>query len=144
MESKKVGVQDSDIQGQADNEKVNAAMSLYGDAVTSQNIEGEGASEQGKRSAPPEVPPAKEIAKPPIDEDSQDSAVRRKVEPDQEAVKQEVEMNVTSAVKKEPEVDGLMQGKEDGQNQLDDEDERQVDVDLGALKSVSRLHARIG
>ncbi|KAJ9109712.1 hypothetical protein QFC19_001942 [Naganishia cerealis] len=137
-DTKKMDIQGSDIQEQERNEKVNSAMSFHDDAVISKNIEGEDASEQGKRSAPPEVPPAKEIAKPPIENDLQDPSVSRKVS-DHGPVKQEEELPV---VKQEHEHDGEMEGR--GQTQVEDEDERQVDVDLGALKSVSRLHARIG
>ncbi|KAJ9125459.1 hypothetical protein QFC22_000420 [Naganishia vaughanmartiniae] len=142
MDSKKADVQDSDMREEAENEKVNVAMSLYGDATTPKNIEGEGASEQGKRSAPPEVPPAKEIAKPPIEEDGQ--SLPGKFELNQEEMKQEEKMDNTPSVKQEPGPDGSVEGQDLGQAQLEDEDERQVDVDLGALKSVSRLHARIG
>jgi hypothetical protein len=145
MDDKKVDVlQDSDIQERTDKDKINAAMSLYGDAAHPKNIEGEDASEQGKRSAPPDVPPAKEIAKPPIHENSQDADVLGKAESDQDKVKQEEEMDVAPHVKQEPELDELAGVVDQGQTQVEDEDERQVDVDLGALKSVSRLHARIG
>ncbi|KAJ9109129.1 hypothetical protein QFC21_000457 [Naganishia friedmannii] len=149
MDDKKVEVQESDMQEsdmqeQPSKEKVNSAKSLYGNAVTPKIIEGECVSEQGKRSAPPEVPPAKEIAKPPIDEDNEDNAVPSMIESFQQGVKREEEMDVSQAVKQESGLDELAEGQDPGQTQIEDEDERQVDVDLGALKSVSRLHARIG
>jgi hypothetical protein len=113
---------------------------------TTKNNDGEDGPEDGKRNTPPEVPPAKEIAKPPIGDDAQTIDEQRR---DQA---RDVEMGLNRAEEEDfrtgiriikSESDHKVISGRDGAHG-EDSDERQVDVDLGALKSVSRLHARIG
>lgn len=117
-------------------------------SIITKNNDGEDGPEDGKRSTPPEVPPAKEIAKPPIDNGPEQQKVEQgeKHEHDQGMVIVRAEdddgFETSIRIIKSESDHRVISGRDGGHG--DDADERQVDVDLGALKSVSRLHARIG
>lgn len=129
------------VKEEEEEEKGEFAMAFREKSTNTKNNEGDDSAEDGKRSAPPEVPPAKEIAKPPISEDSPDRGLGMGTARDDDVLPAG-EGGERSLIIKKEERHEVITGV-DG-NHGDDENERQVDVDLGALKSVSRLHARIG
>ncbi|GHJ85488.1 hypothetical protein NliqN6_1890 [Naganishia liquefaciens] len=128
--------------------KVESSAVFQEHSILTKNNDGEDGPQEGKQSTPPDVPPAKEIAKPPIDDQlaqrnladaMEQEHVKRTSMP--RATEEGDEQTSIRIIKSES--DHKVGSGRDGPN-VDDTEERQVDVDLGALKSVSRLHARIG
>lgn len=128
--------------------KMESSAVFQEQSVMTKNNDGENAPEDGKRSTPPDVPPAKEIAKPPIDDqppqqevaDAPESEHNKSVIMGRGAEEEDIQTSIR-IIKSESD-HKVVSGRDGVQGE--DMDERQVDVDLGALKSVSRLHARIG